>query len=120
MSDDQKPSRKSDYYESSEYYKKRYQKNRERYLARQNEYYKRTKGRLQRKDELLEFFEPDSFTLKRESRAAYQKAYYEKNKAHIRAQQAEYNERKRAEKAAARQSKNDAGNGVNEAEKGSI
>ena len=90
-----------------QFFRKRYQENRDRLLGYQNDYHKRMK----RHDELLEFLDPESFTLKREAYLAYQAAYRAKNQpriiAHRKRIKAEKLAAKEAAKMAEKQSQNE-------------
>ena len=104
MATEQTTPRTPEYYRSSEYYRKRYLDNKEYNMARQNDYHKRMK----RHDELLEFLDPESFTLKREAYLAYQAAYRAKNQPRIIAHRKRIKAEKLAAKEAAKTAENQA------------
>ncbi len=60
-----------------------YLANREKRLAYQNEYYRKTKNRNSRKMEILEVLEPDEYKDVKTNVSNYNKEYYRKNKARI-------------------------------------
>lgn len=63
-----------------------YRQNREKRMQYQREYYRKTRHRKQRNEELLAELEPESFVAIKKKRKNYQKDYYQRNRERIRAQ----------------------------------
>ena len=62
----------------TKYYAAYYEKNRDKKLAYQNEYYKRMKGHIKGNKELMDLLEPEEAGRKRQKYLDYQKNYREK------------------------------------------